>query len=152
MDKRSIRPAVGVSLAVLVMAAASVHGRGQSENVNSSAKGEVVADENIAYWAVSSELARIAEDSSDAILMLAAARLQAMTVTQEVTRSKDTEGGYEEAAGDRKPQDADLYALAERYAGTNEELHGVFHGGFTRQRAWTTVRQGHGTRARHRRL
>ena len=127
MDKRIIYPGAAIVLALFV-AVGTVDGRGQSEDVNSSAKGEGVADENIAYRAVSSELARIAEDSRDAILMLAAARLEAMAVTEEVTRSKDTESESVEAAGEPKSEDADLYALAEEFAGTNEQLHAVIEG------------------------
>ena len=60
--------------------------------------------------------------------MLAAARLEAMAVSEEVTRSKDTKGGNEKAAGEPKPEDADLYALAEEFAGTNAQLHAVIEG------------------------
>ena len=125
MDKRITHVTVTTALLLFLALAAAVAARGESQDVNSSAKGEVVADENIAYRAVSSELVRIAEDSRDAILMLAAARLEAMAVSEEVTRSKTAEGGNGEGAPEPKREDPDLYALAEELAGTNEQLHAV---------------------------
>ena len=125
MHERTIYPAATIVLSLFIVAAATLDGRGQSEDVNTSDKGEVAADENIAYLMVSSELAQIAEDSRDAILMLAAARLEAMAVTEEETRSKTSEGGTEGATAEPKPEDADLYTLAAEFAGTNEQLHAV---------------------------
>ena len=126
MKKRIIYPAGTIALSLfIVIAGATLDGRGQSEDLNSGDKGEVAAEENIAYLMVSSELARIAEDSRDAILMLAAARLEAMAVSEEETRSKTSEGGTDGAEAEAKPEEADLYALAEEFAGTNEQLHAV---------------------------
>ena len=94
-------------------------------NTNEGKKGAV--DRNLAYLTVSGELARLASDSKDAILMLAAARLEAMAATEATSRDKTSEGGTTEA-GAPKPEKADLYALAEQFAGTNETLHALIEG------------------------
>ena len=93
-------------------------------NVNNEEKA-VAANEDIAILVVSGELARIASDYEDAILMLAAARLEAMAVTEEVDREKMSEGDAVEADVESKPEMQSLYAMAEQYAGTNEALHAV---------------------------
>ena len=125
MSKSSIYLATTVILSLFTIAGATFRAGSQSEDVNTSDKEESAADQNIAYLTVSSDLARIAEESRDAILMLAAARLQAMVVTEEETRSKTSEGQSEDTAVEAKPEDENLYALAEEFAGTNEQLHAV---------------------------
>ena len=94
-------------------------------NVNEGEKAATDADQNIANLTISAELARIASDSKDAILMLAAARLETMAVTEEVDREKMSEGDAVEADVESKPEMQGLYAMAEQYAGTNEALHAV---------------------------
>ena len=84
---------------------------------------EKATDQNMAYLRVSGELAQLAQDSKDAILMLAAARLEAMAATEEVSRDKTSKGDTAKADAESKPEKGDLYALAKQYAGTNEALH-----------------------------
>ena len=91
-------------------------------NINEGAKGGV--DQNMTYLTVSGELARLASESKDPILMLAAARLEAMVTTKVATRNKTSEGDTTEA-GAPKPEKADLFALAEQFAGTNARLQAV---------------------------
>ena len=88
-------------------------------NVEESAKNK--PDDNITYLTVSAELATIARDKKDSVLMLAAARLEAMAATKAETKDKTTEG--EAKTEDKeKTEKAALYALAEEYAGSNESL------------------------------
>ena len=120
----SKRVQIGFRILLLLLAIGSFAGFAESAekkvNTNEGEKGAV--DRNMAYLTVSGELARLAADSKDAILMLAAARLEAMAATEEASRDKTSEGGTTEA-GAPKPEKADLYALAEQFAGTNEALH-----------------------------
>ena len=95
-------------------------------NVNEGEKAATDADQNIANLTISAELARIASDSKDAILMLAAAQLEAMAASEKVDREKTSEAGdAAETDVGSKPEKESLYALAEQYAGTNEALHAV---------------------------
>ena len=83
---------------------------------------EKTTDQNMAYLRVSGELAQLAQDSKDAILMLAAARLEAMAATEEVSRDKTSGSDTAKADVESKPERGDLYALAKQFAGTNEAL------------------------------
>ena len=95
-----------------------------TNTTNSTTEGEKAdVDQDIAYLTVSGELARLAADSKDPILMLAAARLEAMAATETASRDKTSEGDTAEAEVEPKPEKENLYALAEQYAGTNETLH-----------------------------
>ena len=99
---------------------------GAEEKVNTSDEVKTgTPNQDIAYLAVSGELAQIASDSKDAILMLAAARLEAMAVTEELDIEKTSEGDAAETDVESKPEEESLYTLAEQYAGTNEALHTV---------------------------
>lgn len=125
MRNTIIYPAATIGLTLLIVGAVALNAGGQSDEINKGDKGGAGAEENIGYLVVSSELARIAEDSRDAILMLAAARLEGMAVTEEETRNKTSEGEDENAEVEPKPEKADLYALAEEFAGTNEQMHAI---------------------------
>ena len=107
---------------VLAMALLLTGASGAAEDANLKADAKPPApDKDTAYLMASSELARIARETKDSVLMLAAARLEAMASTQSADRSKTTEG--EAGAGsDEKADRASLYSLAEEYAGTNETL------------------------------
>ena len=117
---------IGFRIVLLLLAIGSLASFAETAekkvNTNEGEKGAV--DQNMAYLTVSGELARLAADSKDAILMLAAARLEAMAATETASRDKTSEGGTTEA-GAPKPEKADLYALAEQFAGTNEALHAL---------------------------
>ena len=102
------------------------HEAKKQEGENTTNEGEKSAgDQNIAYLAVSGELARLAAESQDAILMLAAARLEAMAATETTSRDKTTTGDASEADEKSKPEKGDLYELAKQFAGTNEALHAL---------------------------
>ena len=117
--------AVVLSLFVGTFAVTSLADNYKKTNVKEKATEdqEKATDQNMAYLRVSGELAQLAHDSKDAILMLAAARLQAMAATEEVSRDKTSKGDAAKADVESKPERGDLYALAEQYAGTNEALH-----------------------------
>ena len=66
---------------------------------------EKATDQNMAYLRVSGELAQLAQDSKDAILMLAAARLKAMAATEEVSRDKTSKGDTAKADTESKPRE-----------------------------------------------
>ena len=82
-----------------------------------------VVDDNITYLTISGELARIAGDADDPILMLAAARLEAIAATTEEQREKVATGGSPTTAD--KPDESDLYSSAEQLAAGNESLLAV---------------------------
>ena len=116
--------AVVLSLFVGSFAVTSMAGNHEQTNVKEKASddSEKATDQNMAYLRVSGELAQLAQDSKDAILMLAAARLEAMASTEEVSRDKTSTGDTAEADVESKPERGDLYALATQFAGTNEAL------------------------------
>ncbi len=116
--------AVVLSLFVGSFAVTSLAGNHEQTNVKEKATDdqEKAADQNMAYLRVSGELAQLAQDSKDAILMLAAARLEAMAETEEVSRDKTSKGDTAKADAESKPERGDLYALATQFAGTNETL------------------------------
>ena len=99
----------------------------EKANTNEGEKGTV--DQDMAYMTVSGELARLAADSSDAFLMLAAARLEAMVAVKATSRDKTSEGDTVEAKLEPKPEKKDLYALAKQFAGTNKALHDLIEYG-----------------------
>ena len=76
----------------------------------------------IAYLKMSEELARLAAEREDAILMLAAARIQAMTPIETVSRDKTSKGSSAEDGQESEGEKADLYALAEQFSGSNNAL------------------------------
>ena len=119
--------AVVLSLFVGSFAVTSMAGNHEQTNVKEKATEdqEKATDQNMAYLRVSGELAQLAQGSKDAILMLAAARLEAMAATEEVSRDKTSKGDATQADVESKPEKVDLYALAEQYAGTNEALHAL---------------------------
>ena len=78
-------------------------------------------DPDVSYIRLSAELAAAARDARDTILMLAAAMLDEMAVTQDASHEKV--GGSADDTDIQEKSGADnLFALAEEYAGTNEEL------------------------------
>lgn len=101
---------------------------GTDKTTNSTQGKKAAADEDLYYLRVSGDLARIASGTKDAILMLAAARLEAMASTEGVSRDKASDGEQESADPEPKPEKGDLYALAKGFAGTNEALHTVIEG------------------------
>lgn len=78
-------------------------------------------DDNITYLTVSAELAAVAREMKDPILMLAAAHLEALTATKAEPKEKTSEGEAKTEDSERAEKKA-LYALAEEYAGSNETL------------------------------
>ena len=116
--------AVVLSLFIGSFAVTSMAGNHEQANVKEKAPddSEKATDQNMAYLRVSGELAQLAQDSKDAILMLAAARLEAMAATEEVSRDKASKGDTAKADAESKPERGDLYALATQFAGTNEAL------------------------------
>ena len=116
--------AVVLSLFVGSFAVTSMAGNHEQTNVKEKATEdqEKATDQNMAYLRVSGELAQLAQDSKDAILMLAAARLEAMVATEEVSRDKTSKGDTAKADVESKPEREDLYALAKQFAGTDEAL------------------------------
>ena len=119
--------AVVLSLFIGSFAVASMAESEKKDTANEQEKAaddqEKATNRDIAYLRVSGELAQLAHDSKDAILMLAAARLEAMAATEEVSRDKTSEGDTAKADTESKPEKGDLYTLAEQFAGTNEALH-----------------------------
>ena len=102
----------------------SIVGAQEQENSDpEGAKGD--GDENIAQLRLAGELAQIGADTKDAVLLLAAARLEALASAEEVSRGKESEGGAAEGESEGKQELGDLYALAEEYAGTNEALQSL---------------------------
>ena len=141
--------AVVLSLFVGSFAVTSLAGNDEQANVKEKAADdqEKATDQNMAYLRVSGELAQLAQDSKDAILMLAAARLEAMAATEEVSRDKTSTGDTAKADVESKPEKEDFYALAEQYAGTNEALQtliedskasGATRGAWPRPKSGTT--------------
>lgn len=116
--------AVVLSLFIGSFAVTGMAGNHEQTNVKEKATddSEKATDQNMAYLRVSGELAQLAQDNKDPILMLAAARLKAMAATEEVSRDKTSKGDIAKADAESKPKRGDLYALAEQYAGTNEAL------------------------------
>ena len=96
-------------------------------NVEESAKNGQ-PDQSMTSLTLSAELATVARDKKDPILMLAAAHLESMAKTEEAQRAKTSEG-EETAGGDKeKTEQIALYALAEEYAGSNETLLALIGG------------------------
>ena len=116
--------AVVLSLFVGSFAVTSMADNHKQTNIKEKATDdeEKATDQNMAYLRVSGELAQLAQDSKDAILMLAAARLEAMAATEEVSRDKTSGSDTTKADVESKPKRGDLYSLAEQFAGTNEAL------------------------------
>ncbi len=74
------------------------------------------------YRALSSQLAAVAGDQSDPVLMLAAARLEDMSTTETTSREKTSEANGDDGNGGSKEESGSLYEMAENLAGTNELL------------------------------
>lgn len=74
------------------------------------------------YSGLSARLADVAGDSSDPVLMLAAARLEAMSSTETESRDKTTEGGDGSVDDEGTKTTTSLYEKASELAGTNEQL------------------------------
>ena len=91
----------------------------EGPNVGEAAKAE--PDEQMAYLSTSADLAVIARANQDAILMLAAARLETMAGARAEPKDKTVRGEAQTGTGE-KAEAAGLYALAEEYAGSNDEL------------------------------
>ena len=95
---------------------------GWADNANRSPDGKADApDRQMAYLMTSAQLARISQDLQDPILMLAAARLEAMASRTPVDRDKTTEGdGTIASTTESKAESISLYALAEEFAEERE--------------------------------
>lgn len=121
--------AVVLSLFIGSFAIAGIAETEKKTSVNEREKAtddqEKATDQDMAYLRISGELAQLASDSKDAILMLAAARLEALATTEEVSRDKTSKGDAAKADVESKPEKGNLYALAKQFAGTNETLHAV---------------------------
>ena len=81
-------------------------------------------DQDVSYIRLSADLAAVARATRDPVLMLSAAILHEMAVTQDSPREKATRSDGD-AELDEKPGAESLFALAEEYAGSNEELLAV---------------------------
>ena len=81
-------------------------------------------DQDVSYIRLSADLAAVARATRDPVLMLSAAILHEMAVTQDTPREKATRSDGD-AEVDEKPGAENLFALAEEYAGSNEELLAV---------------------------
>jgi len=81
-------------------------------------------DQDVSYIRLSADLAAVARATRDPVLMLSAAILNEMAVTQDTTREKATRSEGDAEVGE-KPEAESLFALAEEYAGSNEELLAV---------------------------
>ena len=79
-------------------------------------------DQDVAYIRLSAELALVASANRDALLMLAAAILEQMAATSEVSREKVAQSDDAAAVVEEKPEARSLFELAEEYAGTNDDL------------------------------
>ena len=89
---------------------------------NSTSKPATASpNQDVSYIRLSAELASAARDARDPILMLAAGVLGEMAVVQEEPRDKISESDQEAAVEEKTGADS-LFALAEEYSGTNEEL------------------------------
>lgn len=77
-------------------------------------------NQDVSYIRLSGELAAVARDTNDAVLMLAAANLEAMAVTEDAQHERVVQDG--EADGEAKAEGPGLFELAQEYAGSNEQL------------------------------
>ena len=89
---------------------------------NSTSKPSTATpDQDVSYIRLSAELASAARDERDTILMVAAAILDERVVAQDTPREKVSESD-DATEADKGNGDESLFALAEEYAGSNEEL------------------------------
>ena len=109
-----------VFLTVLVSVAFWVPSATAQEQNAESKTGVSVGNESIAYARLAGELALVADDTRDSVLMLAAAILDELAALEMTTRGKVNEG--EGAIGEDKPAAGSLFELAEEYAGDNQSL------------------------------
>ena len=109
-----------ITLLILVVVSHVALADNAEVNVDQSSTKEQ-PNENITYLALSADLAAVAQSTKDPVLMLAAARLEAMAATQDGPKDKTTEGEAETAV-EKKSENGNLYAMAQEYAGSNEEL------------------------------
>ena len=93
----------------------------ETAKVNGEESTKNKPDDNITYLMVSAELAAVAREMKDPILMLAAAHLEALTAARAEPKEKTSEGEAKTEDSERAENKA-LYALAEEYAGSNETL------------------------------
>ena len=77
-------------------------------------------NQDVSYIRLSAELAAVARDTNDAVLMLAAANLEAMAVTEDAQHEKVAQDG--EADVEAKAEGPGLFELAQEYAGSNDQL------------------------------
>ena len=88
---------------------------------NLASKAETTSpDRDVSYIRLSAELASVARDARDPLLMLAAAVLEEMALIEEEPREKSA--SEQETRVDEKSGADSLFALAEEYSGTNEVL------------------------------
>ena len=90
-------------------------------DLNDDAKGKTKASSGMSYLSVSARLADIAEANKDPLLMVAAARLEAMASTTDKEQEK-VSGGEGATSGAEKPERLPLYVMAEEFADDDEKL------------------------------
>ena len=95
------------------------------EKTNADEGTKATRSQDMAYLTMSGELAKLAATTRDPILMLAAARLEDLAPTEEVSRVKTSKGGATEDGEDSEPEKTDLYELAKQFSGTNETLRTI---------------------------
>ena len=105
----------------LVLLPACATGPAEEANRDSDAKPNA-PDKDTSYLLASAELARIGQETKDAVLMVAAARLESMASTRPAEDMAKTIEGESSAVSEEKADQPSMYSLAEEYAGTNETL------------------------------
>ena len=108
----------------LVLAAVVLIGMGSvlvsGQDLNRDEKTEGAANESITYARLAGELALVADDLRDSVLMLAAAILEELAFVEVMERGKVNEP--QGALGDDKTAPGTVFELAEEYAGDNATL------------------------------
>ena len=77
-------------------------------------------NQDVSYIRLSGELAAVARETNDAVLMLAAANLEAMAVTEDAQHEKVDQDGETDA--EVKAERPGLFELAREYSGSNGQL------------------------------
>lgn len=115
---------------------------GLAQELNEDEKDGATANESIKYARLAGELALVAEEIRDSVLMLAAAILDEMADVAVVERGKanDPQG----ALGEQKPLARDLFELAEEYAGENEAMLALVRDSVSRAASMSMKGRVHG--------
>lgn len=127
MPKRQ-RPRLAIFATLLMVAMLpgtgilSLAGAQEQENFDpEGTKGD--GNVSLAQLRLAGELAQVGADTKDAVLLLAAARLEALASAEDVSRGKESVDRSSEDESQSKQELGDLFSLAEEHAGTNEALH-----------------------------